>query len=153
MRTGTIALRLCLLLATAACGSPPGATAPASPSNTLSGSPGPTGVRAACAGVVPGEPDEIEIEARDDAFSTDLITGPRDCQPFVLIFTNHDPILHNVGISTEELGQGEYLLFGEKIEGPETIRYEVAGIPAGDYYFVCTPHWQSMNGRLIVSAD
>jgi hypothetical protein len=153
MRTGSIALCLCLFSVTVGCGAPAGDSDAAAPSGTVSGTPGPTGVRAACEGVVAGEPDEIAIEARDDAFSTELITGPRDCQPFVIVFTNHDPIRHNVAISTEELGQGESLFFGDRIEGSETIRSEVAGIPAGDYYFVCTPHWQSMNGRLTVSAD
>lgn len=154
MRTARVALSLCLLVITAGCGSPAGASNPPSPSTTAADTPGPTGVRAACEGIVPeGAPVEIKIESDGDVFSTDHITGPRHCQPFVLNFTNHDPIQHNVGISTEELGQGEYLLFGEKITGLETIRYEVAGIPAGDYFFVCTLHWQSMNGSLTVAAD
>jgi hypothetical protein len=153
MRTATPAFSLTLLLALGACAAQPDGAGGPSSSASVAGSLGPTGVRAACEGVVPdGEPVEIPIESNEDVFSTDLITGPRHCQPFVLVFTNNDPILHNVGISTEELGQGEYLLFGEKITGPETIRYEVAGIPAGEYFFVCTLHWQSMNGRLTVSA-
>lgn len=149
MRTWWFALCLCLLSVTAGCGAP----AEAPDSATPSGTPGPTGLRAACVGVVAeGEPLEIAIESDGDAFSTGHITGPRHCQPFVIVFTNHDPIEHNVSITTEELGQGDYLLFGEKITGPETIRYEVAGIPAGDYFFVCSPHWQSMNGSLTVAA-
>jgi hypothetical protein len=149
MRTGWIALCLCLMSITAGCGAAGEASDPAAPPGT----PGPSGLRAECIGVVPeDEPLEITIESEGDVFGTDHITGPRHCQPFVIVFTNSDPILHNVAISTEELGQGEYLLFGKKITGPETIRYEVEGIPAGDYFFVCTLHWQSMNGRLTVAA-
>jgi hypothetical protein len=151
VRTGSIALSICLV-AIAGCAAPAGASDTASP-GAISGTPGPSGLRAACVGLAAeGEPLKITIESEGDVFSTDHISGPRHCQPFVIVFTNNDPILHNVAISTEELGQGEYLLFGEKITGPETIRYEVAGIPAGDYFFVCTLHWQSMNGSLTVAA-
>jgi len=151
MRTGTLPRILLVSLILGACASQPGVAGTPSASPGPPGTPGPTGVRAACEGAVAeGDPIEIPIESNEDEFSTDLITGPRHCQPFVLVFTNNDPIQHNVGISTEELGQGEYLLFGETITGPATIRYEVAGIPAGEYFFVCTLHWQSMNGRLVV---
>lgn len=158
MRLRTFAPGVALILLTAACSTGTGPSGSGSTGSTGSigptapGTPAASGARAACHGIAPeGERREISIDSTDDEFSTDLITGPSHCQPFVLVFTNNDPILHNVGISTEELGQGEVLLFGDKITGPETIRYEVAGIPAGEYFFVCTLHWQSMNGQLIVA--
>lgn len=153
MRSMKFATACFLLLITGACSPSQDLPGSGSPSAEALGTPAASGVRAACDAVTrEGELAEILIESTDDVFSTDLITGPRHCQPFVLVFTNNDPILHNVAVSTEELGQGEYLLLGEKITGPQTIRYEVAGIPAGDYFFVCTLHWQAMNGRLNVSA-
>lgn len=153
MRSIRLAAGFFLLLTVGACSPSQGPPGSGSPSAEAPGTPVASGVRAACDAVAREEEAlEISIDSTDDVFSTDLITGPRHCQPFVLVFTNNDPILHDVGISTEELGQGESLLLGEKITGPRTIRYEVDGIPAGDYYFVCTLHWQSMNGRLIVAA-
>src|SRR5688572_5883322 len=58
----------------------PAATGPAS-----------TALMAACAGVEPDdEPFEVVIETISYAFDTELIEGPRHCQPFVITFSNND---------------------------------------------------------------
>jgi hypothetical protein len=113
---------------------------------------------AACAGVEPdGETFELAIETISYAFDTDLIEGPRHCQPFVITLTNNDlekppgdTNQHDLDIRAENV-LGALLFDGELVNGGGSIRYEVPGLPAGEHYFYCSQHAGAMNGTLIVA--
>ncbi len=115
---------------------------------------------AACAGVEPdGDAFELALIARSYAFDTELIEGPRHCQPFVITLTNNDvePGLeaggtnqHDVHIRAENV-LGPLVFDGELVNGGESLRYEVPGLPAGQYYFYCSQHAGGMNGTLVVA--
>jgi hypothetical protein len=127
----------------------------AAPTNEASDDP-----TAACAEVEPeGDPFEVAIDARSYAFDTELIEGPRHCQPFVITLTNDDvePGLeaggtnqHDVDIRAENL-LGALVFDGELVNGGGSIRYEVPGLPAGEHYFYCSQHAGGMNGTLVVA--
>ena len=115
---------------------------------------------AACAGVEPaGEVVELAVTARSYAFDTELIEGPRDCQPFVITLTNNDvepgaevggTNQHDVHIRAKNV-LGPLVFEGELVDGGESIRYEVPGLPVGQYYFYCSQHADGMNGTLVVA--
>ena len=113
---------------------------------------------AACAGVEPdGEPFEVAIETISYAFDTELIEGPRHCQPFVITFTNNDEEpsdfttnKHDIDVRANNV-MGVLLFDGELVSGGGAIRYEVPGLPAGEHYFYCSEHTQQMNGTLVVA--
>jgi hypothetical protein len=115
---------------------------------------------AACAGVEPdGEAFELAIAARSFAFDTELIEGPRHCQPFVITLTNNDvepaqeaggTNQHDVDIRAENV-LGALVFDGELVNGGGSIRYEVPGLPAGEHYFYCSRHAGGMNGTLVVA--
>lgn len=113
---------------------------------------------AACAGVEPeGESVEVTVETISYSFDTELIEGPRHCQPFVITFTNHDeepnPIStneHDIDIRAENV-LGPLVFDGDLVGGGGTIRYEVPGLPAGEHYFYCSEHTDAMNGTLVVA--
>lgn len=98
-----------------------------------------------------GEPVELTIGATSSGFDTDRLEGPRHCEPFTITFANADSgVAHNVSISPTD--QILVTLFWEDpLEGPRTVTYEVPGLPAGDYLFVCGPHRETMRGTLVVS--
>ena len=114
---------------------------------------------AACAGVEPdGEAFELAVAARSYAFDTELIEGPRHCQPFVITLTNNDvePAAeaggtnqHDVDIRAENV-LGALVFDGELVNGGGSIRYEVPGLPAGEHYFYCSQHAGAMSGTLVV---
>ena len=123
---------------------------------SVSLSPTATDATAACADeLTPDEPLVIEVRARSFTFDTDPIVGPRECEPFVIVFFNQEgdsPTTpedrkHDIDIRTENLF-GDVLFDGELI-GPGQIRYEVPGLPAGEHYFYCSNHGD-MSGTLIV---
>jgi len=117
---------------------------------------------AVCAGVpVEAEPFEISIETVSYAFHTEVIEGPRACQPFTITFTNNDILDpqaelsgdHDIDIRAGNIF-GPVLFDGEAIGGPGgTITYDVPGLPAGEHYFYCSIHTAGMNGTLIVSDE
>ena len=58
---------------------------------------------------------------------------------------------HDIDIRAGFLGPK--LFDGKLIPGPAgAIRYEVPGLPAGEYYFYCSVH-PSMNGTLVVADE
>ena len=168
MRVVKLAGAIVLVVATAAC-SDPGAT-PSSiratePTQDASVAPtpgvsAPADPLAACADVpVEGQPFEIAIETVSFAFDTEVIEGPRACQPFTITLTNNDlndpqdggTGEHDIDIRAENV-LGPVLFDGEAIAGPGgTITYEIPGLPAGEHYFYCSFHSGAMNGTLIVS--
>jgi hypothetical protein len=115
--------------------------------------------RAACASVEPeGKQFEITVETVSFAFDTDRIEGPRHCQPFAITFKNHDVLgevgagltnQHDIDIRAGVLGPKVF--DGKLIPGPAgAVRYEVPGLPAGEYVFFCSVH-HSMKGTLAVA--
>ena len=115
---------------------------------------------AACAGVEPdGEPFEVAIETVSYAFDTELVEGPRHCQPFVITFTNNDEEpstittnKHDIDIRADNV-LGELMFDGDLVNGGQTVRYEVPGLPAGEHYFYCSQHAEGMNGTLVVADE
>ncbi len=115
-------------------------------------------VTAACEGVeAQGAVVEINLKTVSFAFDTDLIEGPRHCQPFVVNFTNNDkpqPAAertnkHDFNIRAGILGP--VVFDGQLVGGGgATIRYQVPALPAGEYYFYCEPH-PGMHGKLVVA--
>jgi azurin len=115
---------------------------------------------AVCADLpVEGEPFAIAIETVSFAFDTEVIEGPRACQPFTITFTNNDVNDpqdggtgdHDIDIRADNV-LGPLLFDGEAVGGPGgTITYEIPGLPAGEHYFYCSFHTGAMNGTLIVS--
>lgn len=98
-----------------------------------------------------GEPVELTIGASSSGFDTDRLEGPRHCEPFTITLANTDSgVAHNVSISPSD--QVLVTLFWEDpTEGPRTVTYEIPGLPAGEYVFVCGPHRETMRGTLVVS--
>ena len=114
---------------------------------------------------VPVEEDrfETDIETVSFAFDTEVIEGPRTCQPFPINFTNNDVFEasaqaeltgeHDIDIRADNV-LGPVLFDGEAIAGPGgTITYEIPGLPAGEHYFFCSLHSGGMNGTLVVSDE
>jgi len=138
----------------ASTGTGPGATEVETPSVTASvtasvSPAAPADPRVACEGIEPDEPPlEIAITARSFTYDTELIEGPRHCQPFVIVFTNKDPQEHDLDIRADGV-LGPSLFDGELARGE--VRYDVPGLPAGEHYFFCSVHAGGMNGTLIVS--
>ena len=158
-----------LVVATAACGDPGAtpstvqATEPTHVASQAHPSPGASAsgdLLAVCADVpVEGQPFEIAIETVSYAFDTDVIEGPRACQPFTITFTNNDVDDpqdgitggHDIDIRADNV-LGPLLFDGEEISGPGgTVTYEIPGLPAGEHYFYCSFHAAVMKGALIVT--
>ena len=72
------------------------------------------------------------------------MTAPAD-EAFVIHFTNNESgILHNVEVKDSG---GASLVRGDIITGPAEADYNVPGLAAGDYPFVCSVH-PNMTGTL-----
>jgi hypothetical protein len=157
MRFSKVVTAVFVGISIAGCGAA-SATAPPSAASSVkaSTSEDPT---AACASVEPeGKQFEITVETVSFAFDTDRVEGPRHCQPFAITFKNHDVLgevgagltnQHDIDIRAGVLGPK--LFDGKLIPGPAgAIRYEVPGLPTGEYYFYCSVH-PGMNGTLVVA--
>jgi hypothetical protein len=169
MRTVRLAGAIALVATTSACTDPGAApstiqaTEPTHEASVAQASPEPsasTDPLAVCADVpVEGEPFSIAIETVSFAFDTEVIEGPRACQPFSITFTNNDVNDpqdggtgdHDIDIRADNV-LGPLLFDGQAIGGPGgTITYEIPGLPAGEHYFYCSFHTGVMNGTLVVS--
>ena len=91
----------------------------------------------------------ITVSADQLRFSAPCMTVPVQLA-FVVRFTNKESEPHNVAIYTDR-SKATAVIVGDAITGPnKAVDYPVAGLAAGDYYFVCTIHPAAMNGALYV---
>jgi cytochrome c oxidase subunit 2 len=88
----------------------------------------------------------IEINANNTQFDIDEFEVPAETD-FCIAFTNQEAVPHNVSI----LEGGEHLFEGDFVNQPGSVIYEVPGLPAGEYTFVCDAHVQAMNGTVTVT--
>ena len=123
-----------------------GSAAPSAAPSGDGGSAAPSGAAPSGATANPGDPaaDVVEIGALNVEFTTDAVQVPANTT-FVIRFDNQDQgIPHNVEIK----GQGGATVFlGEVFPGPEVRDYQVPGVAAGEYTFICTVH-PNMTGTL-----
>lgn len=100
-----------------------------------------------------GEPVVLDIGASSSGFDTDLLEGPRHCEPFTIRFDNADAVMpHNVSITLASSILSQVFAPGDPFVGPRTVTYDVPALPAGDYQFLCTAHPDTMRGNLVVAA-
>ena len=90
----------------------------------------------------------VQLAAEGTQFDTDRIELPADT-PTTLTLDNRDTAAHNVSIYEDESASGEPLFTFEEFTGPLTRTFDVAPIPAGEYYFRCDVH-PVMEGTAIV---
>ena len=88
----------------------------------------------------------IEIKANNLAFDIDSFEVPADTD-FCINFENQEAIPHNVAIYEG----GEALFTGDALNEPGSITYQVPGLPAGEYRFICDFHPQAMVGDVTVT--
>jgi plastocyanin len=122
-----------LALSIAACTGSGATTAPSSPAS--SGAAG------------SGDPNTLQISARNIQFSTNQLTAPAD-EPFKIQFENQEGAPHNVSIYNDE-SRSQKIFVQEPFSGPQTVTYDVPAIPAGSYIFLCDVH-PDMKGTLTV---
>lgn len=91
---------------------------------------------------------EITAEA-GNTFDKDSLTVPASAAVTVK-FTNADKIVHNFSVLTEK--DGDSIYEGDLFKGPDVTKEEKFTAPAkaGDYYFLCDVHPDTMNGTLVV---
>jgi plastocyanin len=90
----------------------------------------------------------VQIVAENTVFDTQELRLPAD-EPTTLTLDNRDTAAHNVSIYEDESASGEPLFTFEEFTGPLTRTFDVAPIPAGEYYFRCDVH-PLMEGTAIV---
>jgi plastocyanin len=123
------------------------------PSVEASGSAAPPSQSAAPSGSAEASPAEgggtvLDIEAQGIAFKESQLTAPAN-QAFKIDFKNNDAgTPHNVAIH-EGSPTGAEVFKGEIFPGVAEKTYDVPGLKAGVYAFVCTVH-PNMQGTLTV---
>ena len=90
----------------------------------------------------------LKVVAQNTAFDTKEIDLPADT-PSKLTVENKDPFAHDLSIYQDESASGTPLFTFEPFPGPATKTFDVAAIPAGEYYFHCDIH-PTMNGTVVV---
>jgi plastocyanin len=87
------------------------------------------------------------LDAKGVAFTEKTLTV-LGTKGFTVHFDNEDPTAHNFGIYDKK--GGKELFKGSVVTGPTTTDYNVKPLKAGDYYYQCDIHPDSMNGTLTV---
>ena len=94
----------------------------------------------------------LSITAFDQKFDKDCLAAPAD-QALTVDFKNLDRgIPHNLAIYEDSAG-AKMLFKGELVEGPGRETYSVPALPAGEFFFRCDPHRDSMKGAFIVGSS
>lgn len=99
----------------------------------------------------PADPDGVElpIVGRDIQFDRATLQAPADT-PFTVVFDNQDDdIPHNFAIYATDAAS-EQLAATELENGPVVQRLDIDGLPAGEYFYRCDVHPQTMTGTLVV---
>jgi len=131
-----VAAALGLMLATAACSS-----------SSADGTALPSGAEPPAACARADADGVVEITADDLTFSAPCIVVPAG-EAFIVRFTNHESLPHDVAIYSDR-AKGTTYLEGDTIIGPDrTVDYPVDALVAGEYYFDCIVHPADMNGTL-----
>jgi hypothetical protein len=165
MRTGAAAiLTIALGLTVLACGSsarassaavsPPGSAAtaviPSAPTERpASPLPSVVGPRTT---IIPGAPDSgitLQLVAERSRWNVDTLNGPAG-RIFRIELENRDAsFLHNLVIAAKP--RFPATIFGSKFLGIATKTFEIPGLPAGTYQFICSIHPDTMTGTLVIA--
>lgn len=121
----------CWLVVLAGCGGGGGSTSPTPSSPSGSG-------------------ELIEISARDNRFSTDLVTVDAGA-PVEIEFRNNDASPHNIAIYETAAAEVE-IFVGDTFTGPREVELYEFDAPSepGTYFFRCDVHPTEMIGDLVV---
>ncbi|MBA2632410.1 MAG: cupredoxin domain-containing protein [Chloroflexi bacterium] len=109
----------------------------------------PAGSQSSVAPTGTPEPQTLELSVTDAMFSTDVLEADAG-RPIIVAFSNEDSIVHNFQLWRDD-SREEKLFFGELLDGPGTIEYEIGALEPGTYRFECHPHVATMFGHLIVA--
>ncbi|MCA1650159.1 MAG: cupredoxin domain-containing protein [Acidobacteria bacterium] len=114
-------------------------------SATLTGAPDVTPIPDA-----PASDVVIHLAADHVRWDVDTLTAPAE-MTWTLEFENRDapPEIHNFAIVSGRT-VADRIFMTPNLQGPATEIYEIPGLPAGTYEFVCTVHPDGMRGTLIV---
>jgi plastocyanin len=95
---------------------------------------------------ISGGEQSISLGATELAFTTDRLSVPSG-KRFKLAFDNQAAgVSHNVSIYAPD---GKVLFKGKVVAGPQRVTYQLPGLSAGIYRFVCDVHPQQMTGTLV----
>lgn len=152
----TAILMTALLVAVAGCAAQPSATArvPGSRSAIPSTEPAsPTPVPRPHVTAIPSAPASdvvLQLAADHVRWDVDTLTVPAG-MTWALELDNRDgpPEIHNFGIVDGPTVAGR-IFVSPNTQGPIMATYEIPGLPAGTYEFVCTIHPDAMRGTLMV---
>lgn len=88
----------------------------------------------------------VEIAANNTQFDIGEFEVPAETD-FCIAFENQEDVPHNVAINDG----GEALFTGEFLNEAGSVTYNVPGLPAGEYTFICDAHPQAMSGDVTVT--
>ena len=96
----------------------------------------------------PGPGATVNLVAANIAFDPTTLSVPAG-RPFTIAFDNRDGgTQHNVQIFDNPDFSGAPLFDGELVTGPSQVRYDVAPLAAGTYFFRCVVHPANMTGEI-----
>ena len=88
------------------------------------------------------------ISAANLQFDTNELSLPAG-QPTTFTLQNEDTQPHNLSIYEDESAE-KALFEGDVVDGGQTGQYDIPSIPAGEYFFRCDLHPDSMVGTVVL---